>query len=627
LPPDLYALFWKAEGENIVKYRIKHNTSKIALAIILAGLTAGLPLRRLNTGASASAHTAKRPSDAPPALRGEQAIRSLKEQGLYDSLQEAVAAARYELRWADRPALGGLPPAYHAPNPAQRLNAYFASTGLHLAPHRMSSAVSDQAEWQATMRLIGYGYGESLLPVGFADLEAQGNRIEYRRAWPPITEWYINKAEGLEQGFTIDTQPGVRPERERLRLALELTGDLSAELAEEGRVIALKQADGELALHYSDLHAYDAQGQELPSQMRVSEGQVILEVDDEKAVYPVTIDPTVNLKVKLLASDGAADDYFGDSVAIFGDTVVVGAPGDDVGANQNQGSAYVFVRSGFTTWSQQAKLTAWDGATGDYFGHSVAISADTVVVGTPFDDVNYSRQGSADVFVRRGTTWSRRQKLIASDGAADDNFGYSVAISGDTIVVGAPYDDSFAKPNRGSVYVFTPSNGYWNPQQKLIASDGAAGDHFGYSIAISGDKFVVGAHRDDIGTNSDQGSAYVFVRIGAGWIPQQKLTASDGAAGDHFGASIAISKDTVVVTAYGDDIDANQDQGSAYVFVHSGSTWSEQQKLTASDGAAGDSFGVSVAISGGMVVVGAHSDDTGSNANQGSVYPILIISN
>jgi hypothetical protein len=325
-------------------------------------------------------------------------------------------------------------------------------------------------------------------------------------------------------------------------------------------------------------------------------------------------------QAQLTAGDGAANDSFGFSVAISGDTAVVGAYYDDVGANTNQGSAYVFVRSG-STWSQQTQLTASDGAANDDFGRSVATSGDTVVVGADCDDAGANTdQGSAYVFVRNGTTWSEQQKLTAGDGAASDRFGYSVALSSDTAVVGAALDDVGANMDQGSAYVFVRSGTTWSQQAQLAASDGAAGDECGDSVATVGETAVVGTPSDDVGATLDQGSAYVFVRSGTTWSEHQKLIAADGVAGDYFGGSVAISGDSVVAGAGGGDVGANTNQGSAYVFVRSGTTWSQQAKLTASDGAAGDRFGYPVAISDDTVVVGAIRDDVGTNADQGSAY-------
>ncbi|MCZ6739421.1 MAG: PKD domain-containing protein [Actinobacteria bacterium] len=267
-------------------------------------------------------------------------------------------------------------------------------------------------------------------------------------------------------------------------------------------------------------------------------------------------------QVKLTAADATADDRFGVSVAISGDTVVVGAVFDD-DAGLSSGSAYVFVRSG-TTWSEQAKLTASDATAFDFFGFSVAISGDTALVGAENDDDAGPQSGSAYVFTRSGATWTQQAKLTAADATADDQFGFSVAISGDTALVGVHFDDD-AGPSSGSAYVFTRSGATWIQQAKLTAADAAAFDEFGVSVAISDDTAVVGAHFDgDAGFVS--GSAYVFTRSGATWIQQAKLTASDAAGGNRFGASVVISGDTVVVGAASDD-DAGDRSGSAYVFA------------------------------------------------------------
>ena len=304
---------------------------------------------------------------------------------------------------------------------------------------------------------------------------------------------------------------------------------------------------------------------------------------------------------KLLASDTAAGDTFGVSVAIDGDTAVIGASNF---VNGGSGSAYVFTRSG-TTWIEQAKLTASDAAAGDNFGLGVAIDGDTAVIGARYDDDGGSDSGSAYVFTRSGTTWSQQAKLTASDAAAFDLFGSSVGIDGDTAVIGAWNDDDVASDS-GSAYVFTRSGTTWSQQAKLTASDAAAGDLFGVSVAIDGDTAVIGAYRDD-DAGSSSGSAYVFTRSGTTWSQQVKLTASDAASSDFFGWSVGIDGDTAVIGARRND-DAGSDSGSAYVFTRSVTTWSEQAKLTAIDAAAGDRFGVTVAIDGDTAVIGATGD-------------------
>lgn len=328
---------------------------------------------------------------------------------------------------------------------------------------------------------------------------------------------------------------------------------------------------------------------------------------------PASIMPTSRV-----ASDGAPNDRFGGSVSISGDYALVGAFNDDNGANFGQGSAYVFVRNE-TGWTEQAKLTASNGASGDNFGISVSISGDYALVGAHVG--GNTNQGSAYVFVRTGSTWAEQVELTANDGASGEHFGNSVSISGDYALVGA-YNDSNgpSNPAIGSAYIFVRSGTSWTQQAKLIASDGVPTDYFGCSVAISGDYAIVGAYLDDIVATVDQGSAYVFVRSGTSWTQQAKLTANDGATGDLFGQSVAISGNYALVGAYFDDNGAITNQGSAYVFIRSGSTWTQQAKLIANDGAASDAFGVSVALSGDYALVGAISDDVGTNTNQGSAY-------
>jgi hypothetical protein len=344
------------------------------------------------------------------------------------------------------------------------------------------------------------------------------------------------------------------------------------------------------------------------------------------AQYPITIDPWIQ-QAKLTASDGGFNDQFGASVSISGDTIVVGARYDD------SYSAYVFEKpgGGWSDMTQTAKLTASDGASNDQFGHSVAISGDTVVVGARAHD---GFKGSAYIFEKPGGGWSdmtQTAKLTASDGAPSDVFGHSVAISGDTVVVGAD-GDNVTYVDQGSAYVFEKPVAGWSDMTqtaKLTASDGTAYDEFGVFVVVSGDTVVVGADGDNV-TYMDQGSAYVFEKPVAGWSDMTqtaKLTASDGAQDDYFGNSVAISEDTVVVGAYGVDKTINEvtyfDVGQSYVFDKPVGGWSDMTqtaKLTASDGAAIDDFGYSVAISGNNVVVGAWGYDDNGLSSSGSAY-------
>src|SRR5438445_220777 len=285
-------------------------------------------------------------------------------------------------------------------------------------------------------------------------------------------------------------------------------------------------------------------------------------------------------------------------------------------------------------WPQQAELQASDGAQYDNFGFSVGVSGDLAVVGSPYDDnVGGTDAGSVYVYLRDPVlgTWTLNAKLVASDGAAFDDFGYSVAISGNTILVGALFDDNAGGANAGSAYVFikNPVTGIWTLTTKLLASDGASSDEFGTSVAIDGDNAVIGAplHSKDPLLANVEGAAYVFVRDPPteSWSQQAELFASDGGVEDAFGTSVAISCDTVVVGARGDGVYA----GSAYVFVRDTSTgtWPEQAKLDASDRAVYDQFGTSVSIDYDTALVGApYHDRDVLTSNSGSAYVFVRVS-
>ncbi len=329
-------------------------------------------------------------------------------------------------------------------------------------------------------------------------------------------------------------------------------------------------------------------------------------------------------QAKLIASDAEFADLFGHSVAIFGDTAILGARNDDHSGLTDAGSAYIFVRNG-TSWTEQAKLTANDAEAFDHFGICVDIEGDTAVVGASFDDhAGGIDAGSAYVFVRSGTRWSLQAKLTAGDAAALDLFGWSAALAGDRLVLGAPLDDHAGGISAGSAYVFERAGTSWSLQAKLVANDAEAGDQFGNSATLSGDTAVLGAPRDDHAGGINSGSAYVFLANGANWSQQAMLTPNDAAANDDFGHTVTLKGDTAIVGSPQDEFSGLIRAGSAYAFVRVGTSWSEQVKFTASDAALGDNFGSSVALSGPSVLIGAPHDDLGREADAGSVHVYLL---
>ncbi|MHC4423041.1 MAG: FG-GAP repeat protein, partial [Planctomycetota bacterium] len=345
-------------------------------------------------------------------------------------------------------------------------------------------------------------------------------------------------------------------------------------------------------------------------------------------------DPNWYEQVKLTASDGAMNDLFGVSVSVSGSYAIVGAEhNDDDGTDS--GSAYIFKKSDTPSdpnWYEQAKLTASDGDADDHFGHRVSVSGDYAIVGALYDDDDGNESGSAYIFKKSDTpgdpNWYEQVKLTASDGAVGEWFGGSVSVSGDYAVVGAYVDDDKGVGS-GSAYVFkksdTPGDPNWYEQVKLTASDGAGSDFFGRSVSASGDYAIVGAlYDDDDGFNS--GSAYIFKKSDTpgdpNWYEQVKLLASDANAEDLFGSSVSVSGNYAVVGADGDD-DNGPFSGSAYIFKKSDTpgdpNWYEQAKLTASDGSTWDIFGWSVSISGNYAIVAAEEDDD-KGTNSGSAY-------
>lgn len=309
----------------------------------------------------------------------------------------------------------------------------------------------------------------------------------------------------------------------------------------------------------------------------------------------------------------------GNSVAVSGNTMVVGAQFDGTTASQ-AGAAFVYVFDGLT-WTQQARLLASDGAVADKFGTSVAISGNTIIVGAFNANAPLSNSGAAYVFVRSGTTWTEQQKLTASDAGADDQFGFSAAILDDVIMVGANHADLPGNSEAGAVYVFLRTGTVWGQTQRLNPSlDVLLGDHFGDSLAVGPTRLVIGASGDDTPQTS-AGAVYVFGASGSTYGFEQKLTIADGTNGDQFGFSVAIDGTTIVGGAKEDSTVIGQvGIGAAYVFTFSGSSWSQQQKLLASDGTGFDRFGYSVAVNGDTVAVGAREDDTAAGPDAGSAY-------
>jgi hypothetical protein len=325
-----------------------------------------------------------------------------------------------------------------------------------------------------------------------------------------------------------------------------------------------------------------------------------------------------SFRQELRAADGAQGDQFGYSLATAANTILVGAPSKTVGGNANQGAVYAVGFTG-TGWVQQAELRAADGAAGDDFGSSLTVVGNTALIGAVGKAFGGQQlQGAVYVFSFNGTGWVQTAELAANDGAPGDAFGVSVALAGNTALIGASHKTVASHTFQGAAYVFAFNGASWLEQAELTTSDGATEDSFGRSLAVSGNTAIIGASTKNVAEHALQGAAYLFAFNGVSWLQQGELTASDGEANDSFGLSVAISGNTALVGCGGKDVGANFSQGAAYVFTSDGSTWSQQAELTASDGAALDLFGSAVALAGNTAVIGAPSKLVGAIAEGGA---------
>jgi len=543
----------------------------------------------------ALAHAAS-PHDPSPGGASSGRIADGAEQGVPEGLAAgdwaSIRAAYEDGRRAVVATKGG----HRARNPGQRLTTIFDGRGFQ--------AESESGSWSFGLELASYGWGEHQSIVDRPrSVSSVGDRVAY--TWDDrLTEWFVNGRRGLEHGYTVNARPAEA--RGPFGLALAIRGGLIPLASANGRDVRFDDAGGAAALNYSGLEVFDADGRILAAAWKVMDGGLQLSVDDQGARYPLTIDPIVQ-QAYLKASNTDIGDRFGHSVAVSGDTVVVGAHWEDsnaTGVNGNQsdnssnasGAAYVFVRTG-STWTQQAYLKASNTSANDEFGSSVSISGDTIVVGAPLEDSSATGvdgiqgdngagdAGAAYVFVRSGVIWTQQAYLKASNTGSNDQFGWSVSVSGDTIVAGAHWEDSPATGvdgvqgddvnagNSGAAYVFARSGTTWSQQAYLKASNTGHGDEFGYSVAVSGDTIVVGATTEDsdaTGIDGDggndnavlSGAAYVFVRSGTTWSQQAYLKASNTETQDRFGVSVAVSGDNVLVGANGESSNATGVNGN-----------------------------------------------------------------
>jgi hypothetical protein len=600
------------------------------------------------------------------ASRGEPKLPVGLSRNDWESIVVAHERAKYEIV---RKGEG-----WQAWNPGQQWLTSFDERGflIRQAGKRQESG----ARWSWGLTFVGWGFGEELTKVErrVPVVSAGGGQLRYQwtdRQNQQIEEWYRNDERGFEHGFTIGERPGTSDGTAPLHLTLQIRGGLRPERSGDGKSIAFLRDSGEVAVNYSGLKVWDAAGRELPASFLTPGAEEIrIAIDERGAEYPLTVDPVAQQAYLKAPLHDLAGEEFGFAVAVSGDTVVVGAPSDDSesrGIDQvpsytylysDSGAAFVFVRNG-TTWTQQAHLKSSNSWTADFFGSSVAIDKDTIVVGAPgesqaTDGVDGDQCippgtppgpgcgradsfpvwtgptiGAAYVFVRTGTTWVQQNYVKASNSEDGDRFGTAVAIHRDTIIIGANYEDSAASLNgdqtdnsaadSGAAYVFLRSGTSWVQQAYLKAAAPAPNDQFGLAVAVHNDTAVVGAVFQSDGA-ALSGAAFVFARNGTNWSQQAMLKSPNPAVSDWFGFAVSVYDERIVVGAFGEDTNGT-DSGAAYVFKRTGGVWSQEAFLKAGDTDPDDSFGYNVAIQGEVVIV------TAPNLNglaEGTAYVFVL---
>jgi hypothetical protein len=507
-------------------------------------------------------------------------------------------------------------------NPAQSFQAELDPQGLRLE-------LEDGAPVALGAAGLRCGGQPAALPEG--EVVGSANRVEVRRG--PMVEWFLNGAPGLEQGFTLER--AACPEgADEITLTVSLAGLIARDSADGARLV---DAQGHARLGYSELWAEDARGRGLPARMKATPEGIELRVAARGAAWPVTVDPLLwVLQQKLIASDGAPSDGFGAAVAIQGDTALVGAYLDNVGLSGDQGSVYVFARSG-ATWSQQQKIVAADGAAGDYFGSRVVLDADTALIESKASAYVFVRSGGVfslqqkipggsvkalrgdtallgvAVWERSGGVWAKTHTFAPEDNPGNPNyemeiqFGAAGALSPNAAYIGAPGYPGYLGVQNGAVYTFYRQGSSWNGGYPTVWQKGLPDDRLGSALAASDttDEVMAGGWSAEL-NYPFQGMVFV---LPAGYA----IFASDGKAYDYFGLNVAFRGGRMVVRS----------SGSAYVFDRDPTTkkWTQSQKLplTQAPGASNP-----IALSGDTVLLGNPGEDIGGNYKQGSASVYVL---
>jgi hypothetical protein len=471
--------------------------------------------------------------------------------------------------------------------------------------------------WSARVRLERFGRAGAMATASDAAAVAEGDRVTFARA-PGLTEWYVNGAGGLEHGFTLERRPA--GDGDTLRFEVSLEGARAAALPDG----ALALDSGAATMRYEDLRVWDATGRHLDASMRPGAAGFVVEVDDAGATYPVTVDPTFVREQKLTPSDSATG-WYAEALAFDGVTLAVGAPFRDASAQtQRAGAVYLYARDPQGDWVEVDILTPSDAEGGDEFGWSVALSGDRLLVGAKVGDAaNADDTGAAYLFERDAQgAWSEVAKLAANDPDVGDEFGHAVALDGDRAVVGAIGGSRAGIDDTGAAYVFElDPQGAWGQIAKLTADDTLADERFGFAVALDGDRVAVGAPYHDIGTATEAGAVYVFERgPQSAWPTAAKLTyesVGNVVFGQNLGCDVALDGDRIFAGAceY-----LTGGPGLALIFERDpAGAWSRAAALSASDGAGSDQFGERLDASGDVLVVGAPQHNAGA-IDSGAAY-------
>ena len=468
-------------------------------------------------------------------------------------------------------------PAYHldgqgcATLSGQSLRACFKASGVQFSTEHAPAL---------GLHLSAYGRGSELTGLASVSPRIDANTVNYEHG--ALTEWWKVLPIGFEQGFTLNERPAGE-------------GELTLQLASSRAAVAAGDDLGWGALRYGKLVVTDADGDVLPASLRHVDERIVIAVDDRTATYPVIVDPLVWIEQKVVARDAVPGEEFGYSVALSGDTALIGAA-KAAGAAGQQGAAYVFTRTG-ASWTEAARLSAADGANGDAFGYSVALEGDRALVGARAQNSNL---GAAYVFEGSGSNWTQTAKLLANDGIAGDRFGTVVALSGDTALVSAATATVGANASQGAGYIFTFSGGNWSQSAKLVATDGVGNDQLGIGAALDGATAVLGTPNPGFFT----GAAYVFTESGGNWSQTQKLTIPGTGPFTAFGGAVALEGQHLLIGA-NLAMGAQPSTGAAWMFTLTAGSWVQQQQLVATDGEPGANFGYAVALDGDTALVGA----------------------